>query len=78
MIRSAEDILTNEKVFREGSAVKIEGRTQLPQREDCGFSWIKKEWIKKYNVKDETLLAGGRAGMSSVYQVESSYKWNLQ
>jgi hypothetical protein len=38
MIRSAEDILTNEKVFREGSAVKIERRTQLPQREDCGFS----------------------------------------
>jgi hypothetical protein len=24
MIRSAEDILTNEKVFREGSAVRIE------------------------------------------------------
>ena len=38
MIRSAEDILTNEKVFREGSAVGIEGRTQLPQREDSGFS----------------------------------------
>jgi hypothetical protein len=52
MIRSAEDILTNEKVFREGSAVRIERRTQLPQREDSGFSWIKKEWIKKDNVKD--------------------------
>jgi len=37
MIRSAEDILTNEKVFREGSAVRIE-RTQLPQRQDSGFS----------------------------------------
>jgi hypothetical protein len=36
--KNAEDILTNEKVFREGSAVRIEGRTQLPQREDCRFS----------------------------------------
>ena len=73
MIRRAEDILTNEKIFREGSAVRIEGRTQLPQREDCGFSWIKKTMKKP-----ETLLAGDRAGMSSVYQVESSYKWNIQ
>jgi hypothetical protein len=38
MIRSAEDILTNEKVFREGSTVRIERRTQLPQREDSRFS----------------------------------------
>ena len=32
MIRSAKDILTNEKVFREGSVARIERRTQLPQR----------------------------------------------
>jgi hypothetical protein len=38
MIRSAEEILTNEKAFREDSAARIEGRTQLPQRQDSGFS----------------------------------------
>ena len=37
MIRSAEDILTNEKVFREGSAVGIESRTQYLKEKIAGF-----------------------------------------
>ncbi len=61
--------------FLEGSAVGIERRTQLPQREDSGFFMNKKRMNQKRQCKRlETLLAGGRAGMSSVYQVESSYK----
>jgi hypothetical protein len=37
MIRSAEDILTNEKVFREGSAVRIERRTHYLKEKIAGF-----------------------------------------